>query len=223
MVRIINKTLDMVAGIGATKSLHRELPDFAACWESSTLRRRQLLELHQEYVTDVSSADMAISPHLAEYLYVLLETRRPRRIVDLGSGFSSVVLRQWAQDQHDVQCASVDDSQQWLDATRDYLDRSGVRSDQLYSWEAFSQLNESYDFVLHDLGRMELRAEALASVVQMVDHSVGILVIDDMHKREYRYLVRSTMKAANMRLLELRTSTLDDYGRWFAIAFPESE
>ena len=59
----------------------------------------------------------------------------PARVLDLGSGFSSLALRHYAASAaHAVRVVSVDDDPRWLDTTRDYLEAHGHSEGELRLW-----------------------------------------------------------------------------------------
>src|SRR5690348_5146340 len=55
--------------------------------------RAELEAEHRAYVREVSSPEYTISLGLAAFLLALCRSRRPGRILDLGSGFSSYLFR----------------------------------------------------------------------------------------------------------------------------------
>ena len=64
----------------------------------------------------------------------------PTRVLDLGSGFSSLALRHYAASAgHAVSVVSVDDNPRWLDTTRDYLEEHGYSAGELRPWSEFAE------------------------------------------------------------------------------------
>jgi hypothetical protein len=102
--------------LAARFSALASLPEaFASSWEP-------LAAPYQEYVETVSNPAMALSPHTAALLYALCTLLVPKRALDLGSGFSSFVLRRYARDTAGSCIVhSVDDDAQWMDQTRAFL------------------------------------------------------------------------------------------------------
>ena len=76
------------------------------------MRYETLYEKFMKNTTStVSSKGMALSLETAALVLLLCEIKQPKTIVDLGSGFSSYVLRKWAQGaKHDVVVWSVVDA-----------------------------------------------------------------------------------------------------------------
>jgi predicted O-methyltransferase YrrM len=176
--------------------------------------RRALEPYRREYVTTVSSDIMTVSLETAALLAVLCETRVPRRIVDLGSGFSSFVLRRYAATaERAPEVWSVDDSPQWLERTAEYLAAQGVARDRLSTWQAFDEPPSSFDLVLHDLGRPALRMAALPAALALL-RAGGVLVVDDLHKAAYRPYARHVVRGSGLRCLSARALTTDRFGRY---------
>lgn len=175
---------------------------------------------YQRYVTSVSRPAHAISLQLAFLLWELLCERRPRRVVDLGSGFSSYLLRLYASRRSpDTKVWSVDDDAGWLHRTRDFLQVEGLSTDLLMSWTDFPR--PSVEFVLHDLGSMSTRARTLPDVLRLVSRG-GVLVLDDVHFPSYRRCVQDTLDGAGFVHLSVREQTTDPLGRYSWLAFPAS-
>jgi hypothetical protein len=134
---------------------------------------------YEDYVTRVSTPDMAISLELAGLLLFLAETVRPARILDLGSGFSSFVLRQV----RGASVLSVDDDANWLNRTSEYLREKNCENLNLALWSDLVQLSpEPFDLIFHDLALVEQRRATLS---QVLEWSKGWIVLDDGHKAGY--------------------------------------
>jgi predicted O-methyltransferase YrrM len=82
----------------------------------------RIVDLWRTYVTSISAHDMAASPGTVAYLYRLCDHLQPARILDLGSGLSSAIFRKWVNDRdRDCEIVSVDDNEEWIGRTRDFL------------------------------------------------------------------------------------------------------
>jgi predicted O-methyltransferase YrrM len=178
-----------------------------------------------KYVAAFSTPEMAVSLETSLFVYVLAKATRARRILDLGSGFSSYVLRLYSVDAgSDIVVYSVDDDKGWLARTREFLSLSRLREDLLLDWQAFQQVTGvRFDLIFHDLGNMTLRAQSLPFVISLLDPR-GVLVLDDMHKTGtglevgYPRLARRTVRQAGLSILSARQYTLDRYKRYCEIA-----
>lgn len=216
-----NKTYDSTlrkaveSGIHS-KRLHRIYPGLEKTFElQKDDLRRILLPFFEEYIRDVSSEIMAISLELSAFLLFLCDLRRPRRILDLGSGFSSFVFRHHmsgANPKPDVW--SVDDSREWLDKTRSFLTRRNLPADRLISWDDFVRQDPGrFDLILYDLGGFEFRKNSLVRVLRSAEAG-GVLILDDVHAADYgRYVIRA-LKDRNRDYFNIRSYTLDHYGRY---------
>ena len=189
-------------------------PDFTAAYE--------------KYITEVSSEDMAISFEASQLVFALAKIRRATRVADLGSGFSSYILRQYASTAgENVEVYSVDDNPRWLQKTRDFLEGMNVSSENVMSWEDFKGLKlDPFDLILHDLGHTDgLRLESLPHIIGLLKSS-GILILDDMHKGRggliggYRAKATDLVRQAGLSLFSARKFTLDKYGRFCEVALP---
>jgi len=203
-------------------ALFEELGDYGSLLATGI---PDLKHAYGKYVAKFSTPEMAVSLETSQFLYALAKVARARRILDLGSGFSSYVLRLYSMDAGgDIVVYSVDDDKRWLARTREFLRLSRIREDFLLDWQAFQQLTPMrFDLIFHDLGNMALRAQSVPFVTSLLD-ARGILVLDDMHKTGtgleggYPRLARRAIRQAGLTVLSARRYTLDRYKRFCEIA-----
>jgi predicted O-methyltransferase YrrM len=184
-----------------------------------------LKRAHGKYIAEFSTPEMAVSLETSQFLYVLAKAVRARRILDLGSGFSSYVLRLYSMDAgSDVVVHSVDDDRGWLARTGEFLRLSRMREDFLLDWQTFQQLTPiGFDLIFHDLGNTALRLQSLPFVISLLD-TRGVLILDDMHKTGagleggYPRLARRAVRQAGLTVLSAPQHTLDRYQRFCEIA-----
>jgi len=141
----------------------------------------------REYTNTVSLEGMPISFESACFLWSLCEATQPRRILDMGSGFSSFVFRRY-QRNADVrpEVWSVDESQEWLEKTRKFLRLQDLSDDNLYTWEEFLELEPPhFDLIFHDLGYMHERPDIFERLLGL-RRPQGFLVVDDFQNPVYR-------------------------------------
>src|SRR6267142_6473870 len=98
-------------------------------------------KVYEEYTTSVSTPIATISLELAFVIWFLLNKRRPKLIVDLGSGFSSYLFRLY-QDRckySDDACEvfSCDDNSFWLERTKLFLKSKSLSVKGLCLWDEF--------------------------------------------------------------------------------------
>jgi len=173
------------------------LPDLDLYLEMTTLRQklvrkknrklRRLRELYYEYVTTVSTAEMAISWELSAWLWTWLERNRPASVLDLGSGFSSALFRLWQETSGaDAFVVSADTDPEWLAKTGAFVRNAGFPDTDLVAYPAIR--GGPWDLVLFDLADRESRASRLDAVSQLVAEG-GALLVDDIDYPPYRLAV----------------------------------
>jgi predicted O-methyltransferase YrrM len=173
---------------------------------------------YSEYVTAVSHPAHAISIQLAFYLWEMAEEIRPLRVADLGSGFSSYVVRTWAAEcSPETVVYSVDDDAAWLEKTRAFLTSHDVQTDNLVLWDDFTA--DSFDMVLHDLGDMVTRVKTLPRAAEIVRPG-GTLILDDVHMPTYERLLTEFLDDAGIPHESARAQTGDMIGRYSWVAYP---
>jgi glycosyltransferase involved in cell wall biosynthesis/predicted O-methyltransferase YrrM len=177
----------------------------------------QLAVAHQEWEAMVGVPGMAVSRELALYLWSLLEERRPRRVLDLGSGFSSYVFRLFAATQGgEMTLWTADHDGEWLAKTRRFLQCHDLSVANMITWEAFDE--SEFDLVLHDLGGMEMRAATVEKALRLARPG-GAVVLDDANRSEYAAHVVGVLQRLGLRYQSLAHATTDGYGRhsWLVI------
>ncbi len=172
---------------------------------------------HQEYVTTVSSPEMAISLESSLLLYQLAITVKPKFVLDLGAGFSSFVFRLASKNSSGFIVYSVDDDLNWLTKTKNYLTQNELTLDNLIGIDDFKKLNNvDFDIVLLDLNFVEVRINYIETVIDKTRKN-GIIIFDDTHKIEYLRAVKETCFKNNVTLFNFKNLTLDSYNRFALI------
>ena len=144
----------------------------APCGGDEFAAREELTEQHQRYVTEVSAPEHAVSLELASFLLAFCRERNPAEVLDLGSGFSSYVLRLYAAGSG-VAVTSVDTDASWLDRSRSFCE--GLPEGRFMTWRDFGSWfpeQGSYDVVLHDMGDMIERVTTLPQALMLTRHGV---------------------------------------------------
>ena len=184
----------------------------------SALAGREHAELaphHARYVAEVSSEKMAASLELSVFLLWWCRAQRPRRVVDLGSGFTSYVLRRHQAEATPRPAVwSVDDDPAWLERTRAWLHQHRLDDGDLVSWDSFVASGaRDFDLVVHDVGSMQFRAGQLDRALDLAAPG-GLVLIDDMHRFDHRDAVLRRIAARGLRALSLRGLLLGKFGRY---------
>jgi hypothetical protein len=173
---------------------------------------------YRAYVAEVSAPEMAISLEFACLVWVWLDRLEPGSVADLGSGFSSYVVRALRRDSgRALRIVSVDDAEPWRAKTRRFLEAEQLPADELISWEAFVARGDTFDCVLHDLGTLAVRLATLPHALARCASS-GTLLLDDAHRPEYARPAAALVRQVGRPLLSARRFTLDALGRFAAIA-----
>lgn len=183
----------------------------------------ELASRHARYTSTVSDSAHAISLELARFLLEVAGNDHAKRLLDLGSGFSSYVLRAYAAGVPGAVVWSVDDDPAWLEKTRALLMSEGLSTEHLYDWSEFLTLSHgvagTFDLVLHDLGTVRSRHGTVRTVLRLLRPS-GALVFDDMDVAAYRRHVRSELDVAGAKHVDVRNRTLDARNRYSWVAWP---
>jgi predicted O-methyltransferase YrrM len=177
--------------------------------------RRALFTAYEEYVTEVSTPGMAASLETSAYLDWLCRALRAESILDLGSGFSSYVVRRYAAE---TPCAvtvtSVDDDPEWLLKTEAFLRRHSVPVDGMTEWSAHvTTPSGPHDVVFHDLASGLVREDAMQFAVSQVRRG-GAIIFDDAQHDGHRHRMYAEASSAGVKLYSLRSLTLDTIKRW---------
>jgi len=202
-----------------TRSLKSEISLFRDPGRHAQAKQQELLPYYERYISEVSRDYMAISLELSSLLAVFCDVNRPVTIADLGTGFSSFVLRRYARESGlNVGVWSVDDSTEWLGKTLEFLNRHGLDHENVLTWDNFvGQGHGGFDLILHDLGSMETRAKTLPYVLSLANPG-GWVILDDVHITEYAPIAKKTVRESGLDLYSLRGFTRDKFGRFASLA-----
>jgi predicted O-methyltransferase YrrM len=154
---------------------------------------------------------MAVSLETSAVLLALCRVERVSSAIDLGSGFSSYVLRAWAKEA-ECEVVSVDDNPEWLGRTGEFLMAQGLRSDHLVLWPDYP--GRQFDLVFHDLASGALRESAMPAAAGLGRRMV---VFDDAQHAGHRRAMTQACAGAGLELYSLRALTLDSIHRYAMI------
>lgn len=170
-----------------------------------------LRQAYEQYVEAWSNPVFAISWEAAVYLHILAKIRRPANILDLGSGFSSYVLRLDGRTVY-----TVDSDENWLARTNQFLEHNKIRNDRMYTWEEFvAQDLPAFDLISYDYNGMNGRYKKLPFVLTLLGAD-GVMYLDDMQFSDYATAVADIMQP-DFEIISKRDRTLDNWGRYGAL------
>lgn len=181
--------------------------------------REKITPFYKDYVTTTSSEIMAMSFELAIFVLALCEITKPRKILDLGSGFSSFCFRYWIENYSpNSEVLSVDDASEWLDKTREFLLRNHLKDNQLITWDELIKGDYGkFDLVFYDFGSFPVRKNSLSRVLDFSSRP-SMVILDDMHSAEYGLHVKETLKERKMESFSIRRYTYDKFTRYAYLA-----
>jgi hypothetical protein len=176
-----------------------------------------LLNDYNDYIGSISTAVMASSIECSAFLLLLCKLLRPKFIVDLGSGFSSVALRKYASEfdtSINITSADLDDS--WLQKTHDFLYNKKLNCDNLLNISDFFKIKRVYDLILYDVAYYQngTRQQLLPLILKNNVNSSSYILFDDMHIMHYNMFVMNFLSDYNFKLLNTKPLTLDSFGRY---------
>lgn len=226
-VRVIRRNLvgwdGYVAGWSGYLALKRADPGLVRIIANSPRYEPDLRQSYERYVPSVSDEVNTVSLRLASMLRAVCESVRPKKVVDLGSGYSSHVLRSYAaRAHHPVEVWSVDDNEVWLGRTADFLSAEGLSTDNLCLWSDFIRGGPAdFDLVVHDLGVMSTRAKTLDQALHLAGAG-GLVVLDDAHFRDYWSVAAERLRELDWPVFNTAWRTWDKIHRYSALVIRPS-
>lgn len=191
------------------------LPDLANHAKSREREFPALLPTYRRFVSKVAPPAQTMSLEVAAFLSDLCERRRPRRVLELGTGFGTAVLRRRAAAGA-FQIFSADDDVQRLGRTRAFLEREGLPTEGLLPWRDFVASHESdFELVVH-----ELDPSAGASLAVVLDRVAagGFVLLDGAHDPTAERTARRLLTSLGAEQWSLRALTRDCFGRHALLA-----
>lgn len=175
---------------------------------------QRLVPEYRTYCTTVSKRSMALSIETCAYLWWLCDTKVATTVADLGSGFSSYVLRRYATESgRSVVVHSVDSDPEWLERSRQFSVEHGQDGDGFMLGDDWLTLGVEYDVVLNDYDRGDVR-EAYAGHGADRLKPGGVIVFDDAQNASHLGNMADTCKSRDMDLFALVEQTMDEVGRF---------
>lgn len=176
----------------------------------------RLTQLRAEHLALHNRRDTtAIDVPSAVWLCRTIEREQFTRILELGSGFSTWVLRDWQHDHPLVDVWTIDDEQPWLEKTRAEIERRRLPAEHFWTFNGFRALhNVTFDLVFVDLDNMRTRLTHAEKFIQWTRPG-GLLVFDDWHFSDYAAEMTSILAKHGLTVHEA-WDTMDRHGRYLA-------
>lgn len=161
---------------------------------------------HQDYIKNYSAPLISLSLNRAAFFYFFCSVTTPNAILDLGSGFSTYVFKQYLRNTGG-RITSVDDSTYWLEETERFLKSHQLDGNGLLNWSAFEKLPpQTFDLIFLDIGDFEFRLQILPRLLQLVIDGT-LLLIDDFHVPVYRKAIVEQCRQQDLACFSLRKVT----------------
>jgi len=205
-------------GFRDARRFSKVFPEFAYSEQTLSHNMSKLQPAYSRYVSEVSTWGWAASLEASAILYTFASIQQSKRIVDLGSGFSSYTLRLCSMNELNGSVVySVDYSSEWLDKTRSFLIDNDVPSDNMITWSDFRNSNEGkFDLIFHDLGgERGIRRKSLPNLLSLLTET-GIIVLDDMHQPGYEDYAKQVLEKAGLEYYSLRSYTKEKASRRYS-------
>ena len=177
----------------------------------------RLADAYHRYVTTVSHPHHAASLEAAALIWWHCDRTQPESVCDLGSGFSSYVLRRYAAEaERPVVVHSVDTDPEWLAKSVEFAgDPTGF-----LSFDEWEQLNDRYGVIFHDIANGSFREAAMWTAADRLTDN-GTLIFDDAHHDGHRAEMERVARHHGWTLSSARDVTLDGIGRFAMVATTE--
>lgn len=178
--------------------------------------RSTLQEYYTQYIENTSTKDMAISWELAKWMYTLCANQEVKKILDLGSGFSSVTFRLYKKLEKGIRVYSVDDNKRWVDKTIGFLKNRDLDTTNVLEYKNIQKIKRSveFDLIFYDLGTMDTRRAEFRNVVEKYLKHKSILIADDLHNNSYKCVLEGVARELGLQVYDLSEVTKDLYGRY---------
>lgn len=136
---------------------------------------------YDDYVINVSSKSMAASLSCCSYFLQLIETLKPKSVIDFGSGFSSFAIRRYKKiTGENIKTYSVDSDKEWLLKSKLFCEENRIPSDNFYTWEEVPR--ETFDLIFFDIDMTKKRLGYFKPLFKDFCHDRTVILFDDMHK-----------------------------------------
>lgn len=164
----------MLAELALQTSATDRFAEKSAAWE-------RIVFAYMQYYQEVSP--QSINLQTANDVFHLLDS--VDSACDLGTGFSSVLLRTYSQHVRNIPILSIDDNPDWLNRNMDFVKHVGLQNSSMVLLDRIDIKHPPrYDLVIHDLGNNAVkRIRTMPLAIQMAER---FLIFDDANYWFYR-------------------------------------
>lgn len=176
--------------------------------------RQALIPDYVDYCKTVSPRSMTIAIETATYVWFLARQLAAVNVIDLGSGFTSYLLRCYARNTATpVTVTSVDDSGEWLGKTRGFIESKGLTADGTVTWADWLDTDDRYDLAVYDFASGDLRNEGMWVIAERLALG-GVVVFDDAQHDGHRAEMHAVAAKHHFELVDVHDVTVDMIGRY---------
>ncbi len=165
-----------------------------------------------------SQNQSAIGIRAGKFLVQQCIERKPCRILDLGSGYSTLCLAAYCEESgFECQLTSVETSLPYLLKIRSELESEDLWA-TTWQWDDIGRpptFEGYWPFIFYDMGSTSLRVANMELVASWLTRD-GLLVLDDWHMPHYRKKAAPRLLALGMKVEELDWT--DEFSRRMALA-----
>ena len=145
------------------------------------------------------------------------------RILDLGSGSSTLLFRTIQRDSADnISVWTVDTWWQWLAHTMFECEQQRLNTEHMMCLDQFVALPEDivgrFDLIFLDVNESVRRQAMLPDIHHMYMKPTSLLLLDDWHFPHYRKPMTIALNKLGYKVTSLEKETKDQFGRYMAVA-----
>lgn len=170
---------------------------------------------YRHYVTTVSLPQWAVSPETAALIEWACIRNDPVTVCDLGSGFTSYVLRRYAEGRG-VAVTSVDHDGDWLARTEAFLYEHDLPTTDCVLWRDWLDRDDLYDLIVVDMAIGDLRNDAIKRAPLRLNRG-GLIIFDDAQSEHQPNM--STAASDHDLRFNILCQFTDGYKRYPAVAW----
>lgn len=171
---------------------------------------KMIIDEYNHYITEISSRPMAASLPCCLYLMSLYDELRPKRILELGSGFTSYCLRLFKKENNlDTEIYSIDTNAGWLKKSEDYCADRGLDSNNFQTWDVFQKSKKKFNLIFVDIDSGPRRHLYFDPVFTKFSEIGAFVYLDDLHKPPVYRNLDSMLKTVNHKRHNIRKLTQD--------------